>query len=138
MKTEVPLFHPLKVAYTGISFKWQNDLVFVVICVLMFTSDHIFCFVPPILCLSRTHVLPKEKKFLQPCQGVWLNLRQLKCVFQPEKSDACRLLGTIICLAHGLGWCTEQTTCLPPMRSWFNFGLNVICGWSLLVLYSVL
>jgi len=43
MKIEVPLFHPLKIAYTGISFKWRNDLVFVVICFLfMPTSDHIF------------------------------------------------------------------------------------------------
>ena len=97
-----------------------------------------FCFVQPILCLSRTHVLPKEKTFLWPCQGVWLNLRQLKCIFQPEKSDGCRLLGTIICLAHGLGWCTEQITCLPSMRFWSDSGINVTCGWSLLVLYSVL
>lgn len=139
MKIEVPLFHPLKIAYTGILFKWRNDLVFVVICFLfMPTSDHIFVLSNQFCVFIAGHMsFQKKKKFLQPCQGVWLNLRQLKCVFQPEKSDGCRLLGTIICLAHGLGWCTRQTTCLPPMRPWFDAGLNFICG-SLLVLYSVL
>lgn len=68
MKIEVPLFHPLKVAYTGISFKWQNDLVFVVICVLMFTSDHIFVLSNQFCVLAGHMSFQKKKNFCSPAK----------------------------------------------------------------------
>ena len=100
-----------------------------------------FCFVS-----YQDTCLSKRKKYLQPCQDVWLNLRQLKCIFQQEKSDSCRLLETIICLEHGLRWCTKQTPCLPqccpdsildPMSyvggvCWFSILFCEICPFQML------